>query len=50
VAWDFRPPPQERPIGTHKFLTRVIVKVEITLSDPRAAALDHGPQDRARVR
>jgi hypothetical protein len=36
VAWDFRPDP-ERPLGSRKFLTRDVVKVEITMSDARAA-------------
>jgi predicted nucleotidyltransferase len=37
VAWDFRPEPQDRPIGTRKFLTRDVVKVEIQLSEPGPA-------------
>lgn len=38
VAWDFRPEPHDRPIGTRKFLTRDVVKVELQLSDPGPAA------------
>ncbi len=36
VAWDFRPD-SERPLGSRKFLTRDVVKVEIGMSDARAA-------------
>jgi hypothetical protein len=36
VAWDFRPD-SERPLGSRKFLTREVVKVEIGMSDARAA-------------
>jgi hypothetical protein len=36
VAWDFRPEP-ETSMGTRKFLTREIVKVELAMSDPREA-------------
>lgn len=36
VAWDFRPE-RHKPIGTRKFLTRDIVKVELQLSDASAA-------------
>ncbi len=36
VAWDFRPEP-EKPMGTRKFLTRDIVKVELAMSDPHEA-------------
>ena len=36
LAWDFRPDSQ-RPIGSRKFLTRDVVKVEIGMSDARAA-------------
>ena len=36
VAWDFRPEP-DKPIGTRKFLTRDMIKVELQLSDAAAA-------------
>ena len=36
VAWDVRPD-SDRPLGSRKFLTRDVVKVEITMSDARAA-------------
>jgi hypothetical protein len=36
AAWDFRPD-RDKPIGARKFLTRDVVKVEISISDARAA-------------
>ncbi|CAN5279177.1 MAG: nucleotidyltransferase domain-containing protein [Actinobacteria bacterium] len=36
VAWDFRPEPHKL-IGTRKFLTRDMIKVELQLSDASAA-------------